>query len=89
VNTPVEITYTRAMDNFMRTGIAQLRTALSEAIDPIKYLKDVLNRAETVTEIHVGGVMERQSAECEITPLIVPPEWTAERSMKSSNKLSG
>ncbi|WP_436985004.1 hypothetical protein [Streptomyces sp. enrichment culture] len=89
MNIPVEITYTRAMDNFMRTGIAQLRTALSEVIDPSKHLKDVLDRAETVTEIHVGSVMEQQSSECEITPLIVPPEWTAERSMKSSSKLSG
>ncbi|MEW2410660.1 hypothetical protein ACIQKE_29930 [Streptomyces griseoviridis] len=82
----VEIIYTRAMDNFMRTGIAQLRTALSEAIDPSKHLRDVLNRAETVAGIHVDSV---KSSECEITPLIVPPEWTAEGSVKSSSELSG
>lgn len=67
--------YTSAMDDFMRQGISQLRSTLSELIDVDERLEGILSKAAECRVRQESILPTRASRAYEGKILIVPPEW--------------
>lgn len=67
--------YTSAMDDFMRQGVSQLRSTLSELIDVDERLEGILSKVAECRVRQESILSNRASRTSEGKFLIVPPEW--------------
>ncbi|BCM68397.1 hypothetical protein EASAB2608_03731 [Streptomyces sp. EAS-AB2608] len=78
--------YTNTMDEFMREGILQLRSTLSELIDVNEHLEGVLSKVREHRASQEPAIPVQVLTRDENQPLIVPPEWAIDESARLSGE---